>query len=321
MWGWLGWWCLAWAGAPIDVWLDVDTANGVGDVDDGLMMIQCFHSPEMTVRGVSVLFGNTTLERAVPIAREITSKFGPPGLEPRVGAASADDRGRMTEAVESLAAALEERPLVILAVGPATNIATLLERRPDLASRIQSLVMVAGRRPGQRFVTSTRQLQPHPDANFEKDVEGMRTILASSVPLVLAPWEVSSHVWISREDLERLRRASPAGEWIASTSQYWINLWGVGIDGRGFNPFDTLAAGYVSHPEQIESKRVRVEIIEDLDDRASPQEKAAGQKKDYLIVHDADGSGREAIYCTQPRDSFHDLLIDRLAGVPVPPTP
>jgi pyrimidine-specific ribonucleoside hydrolase len=284
------------------------------------MMIQCFHSQELRIRGVSVLFGNTTLEKAMPIAEEIIGKFGPAGLKPMAGAASADDRGKETDALAGLAAGLAERPLVILAVGPATNMATLLERRPDLAGRIRQLIMVAGRRPGQKFVTSQRQIQPHPDANFEKDVAGMRTILASDVPLVLAPWEVSSHVWLSRGDLERMRHASPSGEWIASTSQYWINLWAIGIDSRGFNPFDTLAAGYLTHPCMIEAMKVRVAIEQDLDDRATPAEKQAGKIKDYLIVRPADGTGREAIYCTKPVAEFHDLLVDRLAGTKVPPT-
>jgi pyrimidine-specific ribonucleoside hydrolase len=304
---------------PIDVWLDVDTANGVGDVDDGLMMIQCFHSPELCIRGVSVLFGNTTLEKAMPIAEEIIRKFGPADLVPLSGAASADDRGKETHAFAGLVAGLTDRPLVILAVGPATNIATLLERRPDLAGRIRQLIMVAGRRPGQKFVTSARQIQPHPDANFEKDVEGMRTILASDVPLVLAPWEVSSHVWLSKNDLERMRPTSPSGEWIASTSQYWLNLWAIGIDSRGFNPFDTLAAGYLTHPTMIETMRVRVSIEEDIDDRATPAEKEAGKKKHYLIVRPANGTGREGIYCTKPAAEFHDLLVDRLAGTKVAP--
>jgi pyrimidine-specific ribonucleoside hydrolase len=305
---------------PVDVWLDVDPANGVGDVDDGLMMIQSFHSPEIRVRGVSVLFGNTTLERAMPIAREICERFGPADLEPLAGAASSADRGLETDAFVGLVRALEERPLVVLAVGPATNLATLIERRPELANRIQQLVMVAGRRPGQKFVTSARQLTPHPDANFEKDVEGMSVILSSRIPLILAPWEVSSHVWLSRSDLERMRGASESGEWIARTSQYWLQLWALGIDDRGFNPFDTLAAGYVTHPQMIESMKVRVEIVSGEDDRATPAEKAKGKTKEYLLVHDANGTGREAVYCYRPSDSFHDLLLERLTGRKLPAT-
>lgn len=299
---------------PIDVWLDVDAANGVGDVDDGLMMIQCFHSPELAVRGISVVFGNTTLDRAFAVASEITEAFGPPGLSPYAGASSPDELGKESDAVRAMAAELERRPLTILAVGPATNVAALLTLRRDLEARIERIVLVAARRPGQRFVTSDRQLRPHPDANFEKDPRAMRVLLESNAPLAFAPWEASSHVWVSREDLERLRDRSPAGEWIARTSQYWVNLWALGVDSRGFNPFDTLAAGFVTHPHLIESIPVRVRIVEDLDDRATPWERREGKRKPYLVVAAPGEEGREAVYCVRPKAEFHDVLIERLAG-------
>jgi pyrimidine-specific ribonucleoside hydrolase len=299
---------------PIDVWLDVDAATGVGDVDDGLMMIQCFHSPELTVRGISVVFGNTTLSRAMAVAGEITEAFGPPGLAPQAGAASPDDLGEESDAVRAMAAELERRPLTILAVGPATNVATLLTRRKDLEDRIERIVLVAGRRPGQRFETSDRQLRPHPDANFEKDPRAMQVLLESNAPLAFAPWEVSSQVWISREDLEQLRGRSAAGEWIARTSQYWINLWALGVDSRGFNPFDTLAAGFLTHPHLVESIPVRVRIVEDLDDRATPRERREGKRKPYLVVAEPGEEGREAVYCVRPKPEFHGVLIERLAG-------
>ena len=54
---------------PADnVWLDVDTSIGLprGEVDDGLALIQAFHSPELAIRGISVVFGNASLEEAAP---------------------------------------------------------------------------------------------------------------------------------------------------------------------------------------------------------------------------------------------------------------
>ena len=48
------------APAPVPVWIDTDPAIGESDrdVDDGLALIQAFHSPELDIRGVSVVFGN-----------------------------------------------------------------------------------------------------------------------------------------------------------------------------------------------------------------------------------------------------------------------
>ncbi|MEX0978466.1 MAG: nucleoside hydrolase, partial [Pirellulales bacterium] len=234
-----------------DVWLDVDTATGIGDVDDGLMLIQSFHSPEVNIRGISVVFGNAPLAKAVPIAGKITSQFGPAGLAPKSGAASAADLGKSSQAVEAMAAELERKPLTIVAVGPVTNVGTLVKLHPHLHDRIERIVMVAGRRPGQRFVANDKQKIPHRDFNFELDPAAMQVILDTKIPLVFAPWEVSSHVWISRDDLEALRQSGTSGSWIAETSQYWIARWEKSIDSRGFNPFDTLAMGWVTHPHLI----------------------------------------------------------------------
>jgi len=302
---------------PIDVWLDVDTATGFGDVDDGLMVIQAFHSPEVNIRGISVVFGNTTLERAVPIAREIVARFGPAGLKVHAGAASAEELGQATDATRALAAALKERTLTILAVGPVTNIGTLLQRHPELDTRIERIVMVAGRRPGQRFVSSDTQKVPHRDFNFELDPAAMQVILNTSIPLVFAPWEVSSHVWIGREELSQLRSAGDTGQWIAETSEYWIALWERDITKRGFNPFDTLALGWVTHPHLIQAMPVTAQIVQAEDDRASAGEVAAGKKKPYLHVQPlvvGASAARSVIYCHTPRSEFTHLLLERLSG-------
>ncbi len=301
------------AAKPLDVWFDVDTATGIGDVDDGLMLIQAFHSPEIKIRGISVVFGNAPLDKALPIARDITRQFGPAGIVPKSGAAAAAELGTRTEAVESLAAALKDAPMTIVAVGPVTNIGTLVTLYPQLHDRIERIVMVAARRPNQRFVTNEKQLVPHPDFNFELDPIAMQAILDTQIPLVFAPWEVSSHVWISRDDLESLRKSGGSGAWIAETSQYWIERWERNNEPRGFNPFDTLALAWLTHPELIESTRMQISIEEGLDDRSSSQADP-NQTKPYLVARPFSGNGREAVYCFQPKSEFHSHLIERLSG-------
>lgn len=296
------------AAAPVDVWLDVDTSTGISDVDDGLALIQAFHSPELAIRGISTVYGNAPLADATRIAREVLKEFGPDGLAIHPGAAASKELGDDNEAVRALASALGERKLTILALGPVTNIGTLLMRRPELTPRIERIVVVAGRRPGQKFVSSESQRVPHRDFNFENDPAAMQVILDSPAPLALAPWEVSSQVWIARDDLARLRATGGSGEWIADTSQYWIERWERGISPRGFNPFDTLAVGWVTHPALIKSEPASVRIETATDDR-DPR-----KTKPYLWVTPHDSKGRQAIYCYQPLDGFQPLLMRRLAG-------
>lgn len=307
--------------APLRVWLDVDTATGLprSEVDDGLALIQAFHSPELEVRGVSVVYGNTSLEKAVPVAETITARFGPPGVAVHPGAASAEELGRESAAVRAMAAALAETPLTILALGPVTNVATLLELHPELQGRIERLVMVAARRPGQRFyprrpdgtVPEPPPGAAHRDFNFELDPAAMAIVLASEVPLVFAPWEVSSWVWIRRADLDHLAVTGESGAYVAEACRSWVELWRERFGVDGFNPFDTLAVGYLTSPELFETRNVAVWIEQGPDDRQPP---GSGVVKPYLLIDAERSGGRRALYCVRPRAEFKRQLLERLGG-------
>lgn len=301
----------------INVWVDTDTSIGVqgADVDDGLALIQTFHSPELHLRGVSSVFGNAPIESTQAQASEVVERFGPVGMEVHLGAGSSAERGASCPAVDALASALEEAPLHIMAIGPVTNVASLLLLHPELASKIQSIVMVAARRPGQSFLSHPNQPIPFPDLNFDCDPGAMQNLLDSSVPLVFAPWEVSSHVWLKAEDLDQLERAGGAGAYIAEHSRSWLANWTDGLLAPGFNPFDTLAIAALTHPQWLEGFRCGVWIEEGPDDLAGEDEKRRGATKPHLLV-DAEStqSKREALYYFRPDAQFKPMLLERLAG-------
>ena len=187
--------------SPTAVWIDTDPSVALGghEVDDCLALIQAFHSSELLVRGVSVVFGNASLKEAMPIAEEIIERFGPKDLPIYPGAASADQIGTETPASRALASALRKEALTILALGPMTNIATVLQQHPELEAQMIRIVAVAGRRPNQHFTTGAHGIKPFRDFNFELDPKAFQVLLASKIPLTLAPWELSSQVWITAE--------------------------------------------------------------------------------------------------------------------------
>lgn len=297
-----------------DVWLDIDTATGVGDVDDGIMLLQALRSPELRIRGVSVLFGNATLDKAVPIARHILDRYGPGDLTAVPGAATADELFKPTAAVEAMARALRDRPMHLVAVGPLTNVATLLYRHPELHDRIESIVMVAARRPGQRFVVVEDQPRPFPDANFEKDVPAMRVVLDSDVPLVFAPWEVSTSLWLHDADLDALRETGGSGAWVERTSFYWQKRWETGLGTDGFTPFDTLAIAWFTHRDELQRMPVSVAIETGPDDGGRPYHRTPGEPKPYLVVRDPEMGQRRAVYLYRASPQVKQALLDRLAG-------
>ncbi len=298
------------ASATVPVWIDTDpsVARGGHEVDDGFALIQAFHSSALTVRGVSVVFGNAPLSEAFPIAQHLIRDFGPAGLEVVSGAASANDFGVETDASRALASALRREKMVILMLGPATNVATVLRNHPELRNRVEKIVAVAGRRPNLRFSTSPRA-PAFRDFNFELDAPGFQVLLDSRVPLVLAPWEISSKVWMRGPDLVNLRSSDSSLAWVLDAAEDWLAYWKNNLAADGFNPFDTLAVGYVISPHGFRCDRLHVRIEQRRDDTVTGP---GDQRKPYLLADPLMPPQQSALYCSEAPPSFHDTLLKLL---------
>ncbi len=297
--------------ASVPVWIDTDpsVARGGYEVDDGFALIQAFRSPALSVRGVSVVFGNAPISEAFPIAQRLVRAFGPPGLDVPSGAASAKDLGVETDASRALGSALRREKLVILMLGPATNVATVLRNHPELRKRIKKIVAVAGRRPNQRFSPSPNA-PAFRDFNFELDPPGFQVLLDARVPLVLAPWEISSKVWVRRADLANLRPSDVSLAWVLDAAEDWLVYWKNSLAAEGFNPFDTLAVGYAISPDGFRCDRLQVRIEQLPDDTVTGP---AAQLKPYLLVDHSMASHHSALYCSEAPPLFHEMLLKLLA--------
>ncbi|NOT64316.1 MAG: hypothetical protein HOP19_29210 [Acidobacteria bacterium] len=299
---------------PKPVWIDTDPSvvGGGKEVDDGFALIQAFHSRELAIRGVSVVFGNAPFDIAWPNGQEIVRRFGPPGLKIYAGADSAAKLGLETDASRALAAALKKERFVILALGPVTNVATVIKNHPELHKQIIEIIAVAGRRAGQRFIARADQPRGFRDFNFELDVPGFQVLLDSKVPLTLAPWEVSSHVWLKAEDIERMRNGNDATKYMVAPAMDWLARWQKDLGLDGFNPFDTLAIAWVTHPQLLKSEVLPIAIQTLPDDTQEPKPGEAVKQKPYLIVSKQHATKRTARYCYEPLPEFKALLMNRL---------
>lgn len=278
------------------VWIDTDpsVAPGGHEIDDGIALLQVFHSPELEVRGVSIVFGNADLPTADRIGREIVAKFGPPNLKVYTGASGPGDYD--TKASRGLADALRQDRLSILAIGPVTNVAAVLRRHPELAKQIDVIVSVAGRRPGQQFTAGNAKDKPLRDFNFEKDPEAYQVLVDSKVPLAFAPWEISSKVWLTRDDLQTLAPRNPGINWLLPAALDWLNLWKTRFGTDGFNPFDALAVGYLTDRDTLQcfAGEMRIEPGPNLVVRRGP--------------------GRQVTYCHTASPKFKEQLLRRLVS-------
>ena len=124
-----------------------------------------------------------------------------PGVRPPHGGRFAATRPRSSDAVTFLIETLERYPdeVTLVALGPMTNLALTLRRRPDLAPRIRSLVFMGGnaRVPGN--------VTPAAEFNFWFDPEAAAEVLAAPIPhVVMFGLDITNHAPLHKTLFDRI---------------------------------------------------------------------------------------------------------------------
>jgi inosine-uridine nucleoside N-ribohydrolase len=252
------------------VWVDADPACGLGqtdDVDDCWAILYAINSNKMSIRGLSTVFGNTSVSSSYQTANLFLQKISEEGVDvPSVykGSGSSIEKGKdvyENEATIALYNELKERKISIIALGPLTNIAILIQLHPEIAKNIVSIVAVAGSRPKQRrfFIGNSNLLHFH-DLNFNKDPIAFEIVLNSGIPLTLIPFEVATKVTVTSDDLQIMGKRSGSASWLTEHSKGWLDFWSRSFGIDGFYPFDFLAVGYQLMPSEFQCEMIPTQI-------------------------------------------------------------
>ena len=208
---------------PKKIYLDVDTG-----VDDALALLLAARSPDLDIRGVTCVAGNVPVDFVVrntldvlevagashvPVARgmefplvekmfnaaEIHGKNGLGGIE----IAQSASEPLSVHAVEFLRRELTDvsEPITIVALGPLTNIATLIRAYPEVASKIDEIVVMGGA-IGPGNVTPTAEF------NIRQDPEAADIVFGSGIPILLYIWDVFIKVAFVRSEIESFSNSS-----------------------------------------------------------------------------------------------------------------
>jgi pyrimidine-specific ribonucleoside hydrolase len=299
------------------VWIDTDLSVGMKrheregycDVDDGYAVLQLLNAPQVEIVGIGTVFGNTTIENAYDLGQMMSARFAAQEIPVYKGAGKAIDLKQVVtnDAVEALAEALKRQPLIIMAIGPATNIGLLLLLYPELKSQILEVVLVAGRRKPTDYFKIGNKGNHARDLNFDLDNDAFRILFECQVPVVLCPFEISNKVWLTQTDLETLRNGRPGNEWLAKASEAWLQQW-VDQGAPGFNPFDVLASHYIIAPEDLISEPLQARLEIHPDDTVKENTKQSF--KHYLLC--SKEQGFPVTYCYDVVDGYHNKLIASL---------
>ena len=259
----------------------IDTDPGT---DDSLALMMALNEPTLNILGLTTIGGNASLAHTtsnalrllqhlgksdVPIfkgcARPLQSRFtyaydyhGPTGLTVNLPPSKAVPKTmRAADYIISQARSLPGN-LIILALGPLTNIATAIIKDPRVKDWIKGLVVMGGalKVPGN--------ITPHAEFNVYNDPLAADLVVSSGIPLTLVGLDICNQVYISREDLpwpsglsrsENLARAI-LNQWFANNS-----------DSTVYKLFDPMALVALLYPNMLAYKHVEIIVETQNQDR------------------------------------------------------
>ncbi|MBI4310539.1 MAG: nucleoside hydrolase [Chloroflexi bacterium] len=134
----------------------------------------------------------------------------------------------------------EEKGVTLVALGPLTNVARLLQQYPHAAQGIARLVVMGG-------ALDQGNVTPYAEFNTYNDPEAASAVFASGVPITLVPLDACAQVTLSAKDLARWRDSkAPAARLADRILLKWFQRQ---TNHQAFDPCDPLAMAVALAPD------------------------------------------------------------------------
>ncbi len=291
------------------VWVDTDIASGKlhGDMDDAITLLMLLRDTSIAIEGISLV---QDVKHAHTTTQKLISWYGNGRQIPLYkGATSFKNFGQPNAATAALIAALEQGPIIILALGPATNVTTALQLRPDLQQNVQALSFCAGRRPGMLFSPANKAR--FSDYNFDLDSTAGRLLVGMNIPITLAGYDCSDSLFITKAEYGFLKQSNKPGDrWIYRNMKRWEGFWRTFIGTtKGFIPFDCSTYGVLFYPNEFDVELYIPAYVAVAEN--DTQHTIKGPTKAYLLVNRA-ANTKTVDYCHYTKPAFKQRLLKAL---------
>ena len=269
----------------------IDTDPGV---DDAFAIFLAMRSPELQIEAITTVCGNVPVAQATqnlltilgvldldkfPIIAQGESE---PLVKPLVTAAhvhgedglgntsqlrSADGSPlyRPTDTEISLMAGVDlilemashyPDELVIVTLGPLTNIAKAIRKDAPKMRRLRKIVVMGGAFEEYGNVTTTAEF------NIFVDPHAAHEVFHSGIPVHIAPLDATHQVVLTGERLhtEVDRRESKISSFLKDSTQACMEFYRQHVGFWGFHIHDALPIGMLTHPDDFESVDAYVQV-------------------------------------------------------------
>ncbi|MEJ5376886.1 MAG: nucleoside hydrolase [bacterium] len=269
----------------------IDTDPGV---DDALALILALRSAEVRLEAITTVGGNVGLEQTTrnalrvlkilePNPRPVVAMGGSPpnprGTPRAVSVHGKDGLGELDSflnpdgsavypevvipgdlpcAEDVVVDLLERYPgeILMITLGPLTNLARLLEIAPEKARRLQGIIVMGG------SVASPGNVTPVAEFNIYSDPEAAQKVFSCGLPVSLVGLDVTRRVRLSREDLARLpgQDKDPVARFLRDSTKKAIDFMEQREGSASMALHDPLAVAAAIRPEILEMVGLHVEV-------------------------------------------------------------
>lgn len=181
--------------------IDTDIALGslFKDVDDGFALAYALLNKNFEVLGITTVSGNTTAYNALKLSKKLLRKMGISDIPIYLGALGSHMLGKRTPASAFISQmANMYKDLIIVGIGPTTNIATALLENLIVAER--KIILMGG----AIFHPGNIPLIRGAEFNFFRDPIATDTLLSFAYDLSIVPLDVTTKVIFTLNDLRKL---------------------------------------------------------------------------------------------------------------------
>jgi purine nucleosidase len=284
--------------------LDTDVGT---DVDDAFAIAQAVRSPALELRAVTTVYGDVHLRARlarklldllghgqVPVAAGLGQPLTPDRvpywggwegeglLTPADDALPLDPRDGVRLILDELAATPD--PLTLVAIGPLTNIAAVIQRGGRLLDRIQEIICMAG-----TIVAGQEEW------NVICDGDAARIVFESGLPVTLGTRFIVNQPKITRAHISRLAESSDPGvQALAALLDRYL-----GIKQRDQTPmYDPVTLSVTYSDEFIQTEAMTLTVRQEGDM--------------VFLTPDPGGEARINISTGVQPEAFVDHLVDLL---------
>ncbi len=309
----------------------IDTDPGV---DDALALIYAFKSPDIKVEAITTVSGNVNLETVtrnllkilnildLPEFPIIAKGEAQPLVKPPIDAEDVhgkDGLGNISELLNSagklkydtadcqftdqsaddlILEMVDGYPdeLIIVALGPLTNISKAIQKDLTRFRKVQSLYLMGG------VFTEYGNITTNAEFNIFVDPHAAHEVFNSGVPIHIAPLDVTHQVKLTGDRLEKevLGREDVISHFLTDSTKAVMEFYQENVGFYGFHIHDALPIGMLNHPELFRSVDAHVQV--ETEGELTSGMTVADLRKQDVIDPNA------KVYVEVDADSFLDLF-------------